>query len=60
MVELSLPASSGYRTLAHRLYDVLEEAIISGAIEPGSRLHVDELAKRFGVSRIPVRDDARA
>jgi DNA-binding GntR family transcriptional regulator len=34
----------------------LREAIFGGAFAPNSRLHQDDLAKLFGVSRIPVRE----
>jgi DNA-binding GntR family transcriptional regulator len=34
----------------------LKQAIISGALAPGTRLVIDELAAQFGVSQIPVRE----
>lgn len=34
----------------------LREAIISGDLEAGTRLNLDELAQRLGVSRMPVRE----
>ena len=36
--------------------ETLESDILSGALPPGTPLHQVELAERFGVSRIPVRD----
>lgn len=36
--------------------DALREAIISGALEAGQRLNLDELSAHFGVSRMPVRE----
>ncbi|GGM02420.1 GntR family transcriptional regulator [Deinococcus aerophilus] len=36
--------------------DQLRSAILSGELEPGSRLSVPELARRFQVSRSPVRE----
>ena len=60
MTELALPPLTGSSTLSDRLYDVLEEAIITGALQPGSRLHADDLAKHFGISRIPIRETLRA
>lgn len=47
-------------TLAEQLYDVIEEAIISGELGPGQRLPADDLARHFGVSRIPIRETLRA
>jgi len=37
----------------------LEDAILSGQLQPGQRLGEAELARRFGVSRAPVREAAR-
>ena len=34
----------------------LREAIFEGAFTPNQRLHQDEIAQRFGVSRVPVRE----
>lgn len=34
----------------------LRRALVSGAVRPGSPIPVDEVAKVFGVSRIPVRE----
>ncbi|MDY7100876.1 MAG: GntR family transcriptional regulator [Actinomycetota bacterium] len=50
----------GRETLSDRLYAHLETAIIDGAIRPGERIHADEVAERFRVSRIPVREAFRA
>lgn len=36
--------------------DILQSEILSGALPPGTPLNQTDLAKRFGVSRIPVRD----
>lgn len=38
-----------------RVTDALREQILSGELAPGNRIGQDELAQRFGVSRIPVR-----
>jgi DNA-binding GntR family transcriptional regulator len=39
--------------------DELREAILTGGIPPGARLLQVELAERFGVSRIPLREALR-
>ena len=43
-------------TLAIRISRVLADRIISGAIEPGSRLRQDHVAAEFGASHVPVRE----
>lgn len=52
--------AGGPTTLGDRIYGVLEEAIITGALRPGQRLRAEELAKHFGISRIPIRETLRA
>jgi DNA-binding GntR family transcriptional regulator len=42
--------------LRDRIYETLEELIIYGALAPGEHLVEAEIAKRLGVSRIPVRE----
>lgn len=39
-----------------RVADALREAISRGAYPPGSRLRQEEIADRFGASRVPVRE----
>ena len=41
---------------AERLREAIEEEIATGILVPGTRLDEVELAKRFGVSRTPVRE----
>jgi len=41
---------------ADALRDVLEDEIATGALRPGTRLEELALAKRFGVSRTPIRE----
>lgn len=57
---LPLPVPAGASTLPSMLFDNLEEAIITGALEPGGRIHADDLAAHYGVSRIPVREALRS
>jgi len=39
-----------------QLRDTLEEEIINGAFQPGQKLDIEALSKRFKVSRTPVRE----
>ncbi len=47
------------QSVADQVYEVLRERIASGEIERGSRLHQEDLATEFGVSRTPVREALR-
>jgi DNA-binding GntR family transcriptional regulator len=47
------------RLLSERISDELRRAVISGELAPGSRVRQEELAERFGASRIPVREALR-
>ena len=55
------PAAARFQvqSVADQVYEVLRERIASGEIERGSRLHQEDLAKEFGVSRTPVREALR-
>lgn len=46
-------------TIAVRISKALAERIISGALEPGSRLGQDRIAEEFGASHVPVREAFR-
>lgn len=50
----------GHTTLPAQIHGFLEEAIIRGEIAPSTRLHADEIAANYGVSRIPVREALRS
>ena len=52
------PGSLGaQRRTAHALVvDELRAMILSGALQPGARLRIDELARQLGVSPMPVRE----
>jgi DNA-binding GntR family transcriptional regulator len=43
-------------SLPNQIHEVLEDAIIHGDIEPGTRVRADDIADEFGISRIPVRE----
>ncbi|HEX8967574.1 MAG TPA: GntR family transcriptional regulator [Chloroflexota bacterium] len=47
------------RALRHDIADVLREEITRGRLEPGERVLEIDLARRFGVSRQPVREAIR-
>lgn len=47
------------RTTPGMVADVLRDAILRGALPAGQPLRQDELAARFGLSRIPVREALR-
>lgn len=44
------------KSLSRQLYETLEEAIIEGRLQPGTRLGEDAVAAAFGVSRSPARE----
>ncbi len=56
--EFMSPAAS-IQTLPEQLSDALVELIVRGIFKPGDRLHETALAKRFSVSRGPVREALR-
>lgn len=47
------------QSVADQVYAVLRDRIATGRIERGSRLHQEDLASEFGVSRTPVREALR-
>jgi DNA-binding GntR family transcriptional regulator len=46
----------GEQPLAERAYRALRKAIVRGDFEPGARLRVEELSRRFAVSSSPLRE----
>jgi DNA-binding GntR family transcriptional regulator len=48
-----------YRTLQEIITEKLRDAILRGELQPGEKLVQDELARRFGVSRMPIREAFR-
>jgi DNA-binding GntR family transcriptional regulator len=50
----SLPARAPTKT--EQVHDWLREAILTHGLKPGDYLNLDELARRHGVSAIPVRE----
>jgi len=53
------PSGFEVQSVADQVYAVLRERIAGGEIERGSRLHQEDLASEFGVSRTPVREALR-
>lgn len=50
------PIGRSDTTLADLAYQRISEAMLSGMLEPGSRLVMDQLAEQLDISRTPVRD----
>ncbi len=53
--QLAKEFSTGYRSVGAMVYEVLRDAILSGALAPGEKLRQESLAEAIGVSRLPVR-----
>ena len=51
--------SRGHRTLAEKAFDTLQTAIITGALRPGARLPIEELAEHLDMSPMPIREAVR-
>src|SRR5690242_12418842 len=49
----------GHRTLAEKAFDALHGAIISGELEPGARLPIEDLAEVLKMSPMPIREAVR-
>src|SRR5437879_5548901 len=47
------------RALRHEIVDVLRDEIVRSELQPGERILEIDLARRFGVSRQPVREAIR-
>jgi len=54
-----LVAAGNHRTLAERAFAALHEAIVTGILEPGERLPIEELAGPLQMSPMPVREALR-
>ena len=60
-----MPVSNAQRTkpatvtLSEQLLESLQQAIVEGDLEPGTKLREPDLAARFGTSRGPLRDALR-
>lgn len=54
-----LGPARGHRTLAEGAFAMLHAAIVTGALEPGERLPIEELAKILDLSPMPIREALR-
>jgi DNA-binding GntR family transcriptional regulator len=50
---------SGHRTLAEKAFSMLHDAIIVGALRPGERLPIGDLAEAMHLSQMPIREALR-
>lgn len=48
--------TAGAKTIADQIYHQLRWDIVSGALEPGSKLAMDMLTRRYGVGMSPLRE----
>ena len=55
----SLSHPRGHRTLAEQAFASLHEAIVTGVLEPGERLPIEELAEVLEMSPMPIREALR-
>jgi len=56
ITKMSLGAGLMRKSLARQLYETLEDAIVEGRLQPGTRLGEDAVAAAFSVSRSPARE----
>jgi DNA-binding GntR family transcriptional regulator len=56
---LPAPELQGPGAASARVADYLREAILNGDIAPGDRIRQEDVAERFGASRLPVREALR-
>ncbi len=49
----------GHRTLAEKAFEVLHEAILTGELQPGERLLIEDLAQALDMSPMPIREALR-
>lgn len=54
-----LAEQPGHRTLAEQAFACLHEAIVTGLLEPGERLPIEELAEVLRMSPMPIREALR-
>lgn len=47
------------KSKAELVYDSVRAAIVGGGLRPGERINIDELARKLGVSKIPIREGVK-
>ena len=57
--ELVLPELKNFKTTPTLVAEALRKGILKGMIKAGQVLRQEDLAERFGVSRIPIREAFR-
>jgi DNA-binding GntR family transcriptional regulator len=50
---------ASHRTLAEKAFVMVHDAIVSGALQPGERLPIEDLAAATGMSPMPIREALR-
>lgn len=55
----TLSSISERQTLSEQVFNTLKEAIVAGELAQGSKITEDELAKKYGISRGPLREAIR-
>jgi DNA-binding GntR family transcriptional regulator len=53
--EVAARLGGRYQTVGDLAYSTLHQAIITGLLAPGEKLHQEELARSLGISREPIR-----
>ena len=59
MSQSTVTSLSDRQTLSERVFNTLKEAIVSGELAQGSKITEDVLAKKYGISRGPLREAIR-
>lgn len=59
MTTTTLSSLNEQRTIADRIYDRLKNDIISGQLAQGSKIVEEDLARKYGTSRGPLRESIR-
>src|SRR5664279_949013 len=54
-----IPASAPTRLTTSGVYDLLRAQILDNIISPGTRVNIDAVSRKFGVSPTPVREALR-
>ena len=60
MDTLQVPTGRAFQTKQALAYQALRDGIMSGKLAPGTRLVIDDVARRLGLSAIPVREALQA